>query len=80
MRRKDIGVPVLLLVCAVISKPVVQISATVHTFLIIDGMAPDGSDMVVKIEIESETRLRRCFSCLINGADLLPDHSDIQRC
>lgn len=80
MRYKDIGIPVLLLVCAVRSKLVVQILAIMHIFLIINGITQDGLDMVMRIEKELETRLRQCFPCLINGADLLPNHSSIPRC
>ena len=43
-------------------------------------MALDNSNMVIKIETGLETRLYQCFPYLINDADLLPDHSDIQYC
>lgn len=43
-------------------------------------MVQDGSDIIVRIEAESETRLHQYFFCLINSIDLLPDYSNIQRC
>lgn len=79
MQRKDIEVLVLLLVYAIKSKPIIWILAIVHICLIIDGMAQNGLNMIVRIKIRSETRLHWCFFCLINGADLLPDYGSILR-
>lgn len=57
MQRKDIEIPVLLLLCIVISKLVISILAIIYIFFIKNSIIQNSTNIIIRIEIKSEIKL-----------------------